>query len=158
MRERIVGLLRKRLYTDDEIRALGRDAVPDVVALLAAPGEEIGGGERLALVHMLGVLGGAQAVAALAGIFRDAAGRDETLQVAAAEALARTGDPAALALVLPLLDSGEKRLRKNVLTGLAATDRPEVLARVRVAAEADADDAVRREALDAVRAIEERLA
>lgn len=156
MRERVLELLLRRFYTDDDVRALGPEAVPAVIALLAETGEEAAR-RRLALVAMLGVLDGPEAVRVLADLFRGAAGVDETLQVAAAEALARTDRPEALAVVLPLMDGDEKRLRKAVLTGLAGSVRPEVLERVRQAA-SDPDEVVRRHAEEAVAAIEARLA
>jgi HEAT repeat protein len=156
MRERVLELVRSRFYTDDDVRRLGREAVPAIASLLAESGEEAEM-NRYPLVHMLGVLDGPEAVAVLAGLFREAEGRDETLQVAAAEALARTDRPEALEIVLPALAEGGKRLRKNVVAGLADSARPEVLERVRLAAASDPDDAVRARADEAARAIADRL-
>lgn len=158
MRERIEALLRRRFYTDDDVRALGTAAVPHVVELYRELRRGEGDTWRLALLAMLGVLDGDEGVAFLRGELAGAAGVDETTEIAAAEALARTDHPDALAVVLPLLETGEKRMRRNVLAGLAGSVRAEVQARVRLAAGQDPDEAVREKAAEAARAIEARMA
>jgi hypothetical protein len=158
MREAILELLGRRSYTDDELRALGAAAIPALIAMYAEASGDEGEHRRRQIIRMLGVLDGPEAVAFLAKAFREAAGTNETLAVAAADALARTDHESALAVVLPLLDSGDERIRRIVVNALGGSLRPQVLERVRALARTDPDDAVREQAELSARSIEQHLA
>jgi len=157
MRQQILDLINQRYFTDEETLALGAAAAPALIALFA----EITGDEmdtrRQAIVHMLGVLNGEQAVEFLKTLYHQVEGQDETMQMEVLSALARTDHAAALALVLPLLESGQKRTRKNAIVGLRGTQRPEVLTALRKCAQSDPEPSLRNYAKRVVAEIEKRL-
>lgn len=157
MKQEILDLINRRYFTDEDIQPLGSEAVPALIALFAEPTDDKTGTWQQAIVHMLGVLNGEQAVAFLKTIYHQAEGQDETMQMAALSALARTDHVSALALVLPLLESEQKRTRKNAIVGLRGTKRLEVLAAIRERVQSDPDPALRKYAERVATEIEERL-
>lgn len=152
-------MLNRRSGTDEEVSVLGSQAVGPLIEIF----HEIDANWEMeaaclrSVVSMLGVLGGDRAAAFLADLYRRSETTDKTMQAAAAAALARTDHETGLSLVLPLLETGDTRLRKAVVTGLLSSRRPEVLQRVRECARTDPEEAIRRHARFAVEAIENRL-
>ncbi|MCZ7627054.1 MAG: hypothetical protein C3F12_08730 [Candidatus Methylomirabilota bacterium] len=157
MQQQILNLINQRFFTDEEVLGLGPEAVPALIALFDEIVSNEMGTQRQAIVHMLGLLDGDQAVEFLKVLYHQLAGQDETLQIAVLSALARTDHEAALALVLPLLETGEKRVRKNAIVGLRHTRRPVVLDKVKKCAQSDPDPSLRRYAEGIAAEIEEHL-
>ena len=138
-----MDLINQRFFTDEEVLALGPEAVPALIALFDEIVRDKMGTQRQAIVHMLGILDGDQAVEFLKVLYQQVADQDETLQMAVLTALARTDHPEALALVLPLLETDDKRVRKNAIVGLRGSRRTEVLAAIRKSAQSDPDPSLR---------------
>lgn len=157
MKQRILDLINKRAFTDQEVMALGPEAVPALIALFDEIVSDETGMLQQTVVHMLGVLDGDQSVEFLKTLYQQVAGQDETLQIAVMSALARTDHAAALALVLPLLETGDKRARKNAIVGLRGSRRPEVLAAIRKSAQSDPEPSLRDYADRVAGEIEARL-
>jgi HEAT repeat protein len=157
MRQQILDLINQRVFTDEEVLALGPESVPALIALFDEIVSDEMGTQRQTIVHMLGLLDGDQGVEFLKVLYHQLTGEDETLQMSVLSALARTDHVAALALVLPLLETGEKRARKNAIVGLRHTRRPEVLDKVKKSARSDPDPSLRRYSERVAAEIEEHM-
>lgn len=157
MRQRILDLLNQRLFTDEDVLALGAEAIPDLIGLFDEAVSDETGMQQQAIIHMLGLLDGDQAVEFLKSLYQRVAGTDETLQMAALSALARTDHEAALTLVLPLLETGQKRERKNIIVNLRGTRQQEVLAEIKKCARLDPDPSIRRYAQRVADEIDRRM-
>lgn len=143
MQQQILQLINQRYFTDADILALGQEAVLPLITLFDELVIDEMGTQRQAIIYMLGVLDGEASVNFLTALYPQLAGENETLQMAVVSALARTDHESALALVLSLLDTGDKRTRKNAIVGLRYSKRPEVLDKVKLCAQWDAEPSLR---------------
>ena len=158
MRHKILKLInQRRFFTDEKILALGTKAVPELITLFDEITDDEEGMYHQAVIHMLGLLNGDQSVEFLKLLYHRVDGKDETLQMATLSALARTDHKDALALILPLLITGQKRARKNAIVGLRGSKRTEVLSKIRKCAQSDPDPSIRLYSERVAAEIEERL-
>lgn len=157
MRQQIIDMLNRQFVTDEEVLALGPEAVPTLIELFGEVLHDNMGIKRQAIIHMLGLLDGDQAVDFLKSLYQQLADQDETLKMELLSALARTDHPAALEMILPLLETGDKRSRKNIITGLRGSRRAQVLAAIRKSEQSDPDESLREYATRIAAEIETRL-
>ena len=145
MQKKLLDLINQGRYcTDEKILALGSEAVPDLIILFDDIKDDEEGVFQQAVIHMLGLLNGDQAVEFMKSLYHQVKDEDENLEMATLSALARTDNEAALELLLPLLQTGKKRVRKNLIVGLRGTRRDFVLTEIRKSASSDPDPSIRR--------------
>jgi hypothetical protein len=143
MRQKILQLINRRYFTDEDVLALGKKAVLPLIALFDEVVNDEMDTQRQTIIYMLGLLNGNKSVAFLTTLYSQFAGKNDTLQMAVLSALARTDHESALKLVLPLLETGDKRTRKNVIVGLRHSKRAEVLEKVQQCAQSDSELSLR---------------
>ena len=143
MQQQICQLINRRYFTDEDVLALGQEAVLPLIALFDEAVIDEMDTQRQTIIYMLGLLDGEQSVAFLTALYSQFAGKNETLHMAVVSALARTDHESALKLVLPLLENDDKRTRKNAIVGLRHSKRPEVLDKVKQCAQSDLEPSLR---------------
>ena len=123
-RQEIEDLLTRRVISDDELRQLGKSAVPVLIDIFLHDTSEWNDGKRRMALHALGLLGGKRAVEFLIATAENAE-EEDWLRTAAVRSLGYTGHDKALAYLESTLNYEDFDFRKSAVMALSHSTCPE---------------------------------